>query len=402
MEDIIHFLDYFHWKLSAELSSDFPVYLLKEGHDTHAIILIDGNAAGDLTKERYRELVDEVRQAVPSKGEDDITVLSLFVTSESAKYAILADGTVYWIVTPNGRIIVRTGQPEDYCNMREELHKSLTNETEAIQKSAKTDSEGKTIVRYQTLRPYKDNGFMSDCADSFITCYFTIILIAVNVLAYVIPYSMYGSEGIADSWLKFASSWNTTIGKGQVWRAFTCLFIHAGTTHLVANMLALLFIGYFLERRISRKMYLAVYFGGGIIGSFASLLYHFVITRELTRDLTAYRDNILYDFYARIFSQDILCAGASGAVMALAGACAFRLTIGKAMDGYWKGEPHIFLDFFVILACIITLADTFFEEGQPGIDMSAHIGGALGGFLIMGLFLILMYLKERRNTYNLI
>lgn len=400
IEDIIHFLDYFHWKLSSELSSDFPVYLLKEGRDTHAVLLIDGSTAGGLTKERYQELVAGVQQAVPSSGEDDVTVLTLFVTSEFAKYALLADGTKYWIITPNGRIIVRTGQPEDYCNMREELHKSLTNETEAIQKSAMTDSEGKTIVRYQTLRPYISNGFFSDCADSFITCYFTIILVAVNILIYVIPYSMYGDAGITESWARFASSWKTTIGQGQIWRLFTCMFIHGGTTHLVSNMFALLIIGYFLERRISRTMFLSVYFGGGLIGSITSLLYHLAIYD--TSAPSIYRDSSLYDYLTRINSKTILCAGASGAIMALAGACAFRLTVGRTMDGYWKADPHYIFDFLVILACILILGDAFFEESQPGIDVSAHIGGALGGFVIMGLFLFLMYLKERRNTYNLI
>lgn len=377
LEQVIQFLEYCHWRRNDDLSAEFPVYILTEGKYKHGILLIDGDKAHDLTKERYHELMDAVADAIPVSGPDDIPVMAFFVTSEFAKYALLADGTRFWIITQNGRIIVRTGQPEDYCGMREELHKTIAEETESTPRSVKKDPEGKDIIRYQKFHSYLDKGFFSGCADSFITCYFTIIFFAINVLCYVIPYSMNGNAGIEELWLNFGSNWDKIFSDGQFWRPFTSMFIHINTTHLVSNMFALLIIGYFLERRISRTMFIAVYLGGGLIGNIVSLIY--------------------------FNSKPVLTGGASGAVMALAGACAFRLTIGNVMDGYWTADPHIYMDYLVILSCIINLGTAFFVDAdrQEGVDVSAHIGGAIGGFLVMGLFLCLMYFKEQRQTYNL-
>jgi len=37
------------------------------------------------------------------------------------------------------------------------------------------------------------------------------------------------------------------VGENEVWRFFTCMFLHAGVIHLLANMFSLLFIGVRLE-----------------------------------------------------------------------------------------------------------------------------------------------------------
>lgn len=380
-EQVVQFLDYYHWKKNDELSSDFPVYVLKEGRDEHAIILIDGDRCKDFSKERYFDTFMSVQQQFPSAW-DDVRVLTFFVTSEFAKYALLADGTHYWIITPAGKVIVRTEQPEDYCGMRAELVKTLATEEDTILSPAKKDPEGKEIVRYQTLKPAKSESFMSGCADSFITCYFTIILIAVNILCYVIPLSMDGPEGIRRIWEDFASGWPWTIEQGEYYRIFTSMFIHLDNLHIICNLAALAIIGFYLERHVSRTMYLSVYLLGGMIGDVISLLYH---------------------RFANGVPTNILCAGASGAIFALAGAVAFRLTIAKTMDAYWNADPLPFWDALVFFAVAGNLISAFFtKNSDASVDFSSHIGGAIGGFLIMGVFLIYYYLKERKETYNLI
>ncbi len=380
-EQVVQFLDYYHWKKNEELSSDFPVYVLKEGRDEHAIILIDTDRYKDFSKEKYFDTFMSVQQQFPSAW-DDVRVLTLFVTSEFAKYALLADGTHYWIITPNGKVIVRTEQPEDYCGMRAEMVKTLSTEEDTILNPGKKDPEGKEIVRYRTLKPAKSESFMADCADSFITCYFTIIFLAVNILCYVIPLSMGGKDGINKLWEIYASGWEWTIEESEYWRLFTSMFIHQDELHLLCNLAALAVIGFYLERRVSRTMYLCVYIFGGLIGSVTSLLY--------------YR-------FASGGAQNVLSAGASGAIFALAGAVAFRLTIAKTMDAYWNADPLPFWDVLVFFAVVGNLISVFFGRNDDAkIDFSAHIGGAIGGFLVMGCFLIFYYLKERKETYNLI
>lgn len=45
-----------------------------------------------------------------------------------------------------------------------------------------------------------------------------------------------------------ASEVSEVVKKHQIWRLFTCIWLHAGVFHLLANMLSLLFIGIRLEQ----------------------------------------------------------------------------------------------------------------------------------------------------------
>lgn len=44
------------------------------------------------------------------------------------------------------------------------------------------------------------------------------------------------------------------VDKHQVWRLFTCIWLHAGVFHVLANMLSLIFIGIRLEQEFGFGM----------------------------------------------------------------------------------------------------------------------------------------------------
>lgn len=46
------------------------------------------------------------------------------------------------------------------------------------------------------------------------------------------------------------------VHKHQVWRLFTCIWLHAGVFHVLANMLSLIFIGIRLEQEFGFGMHL--------------------------------------------------------------------------------------------------------------------------------------------------
>ena len=153
-------------------------------------------------------------------------------------------------------------------------------------------------------------------------------------------------------------------------------------------MEALLVIGYFLERRISRRAYVAVYFAGGLVGSIASLLYHGVFVPE---------KEVWNGWFTYMVSQrGILSAGASGAIMALAGATFFRMFIGRSFDGYWSAERKPYLDMLVFISVIINIGTAFFVEEQGNVDVSCHVGGILGGFAVMSAVMVILYQREQR------
>jgi membrane associated rhomboid family serine protease len=53
-----------------------------------------------------------------------------------------------------------------------------------------------------------------------------------------------------------ALEWTRVVEKHQGWRLVTCIWLHAGVVHLVANMLSLVFIGIRLEQQFGFGMFL--------------------------------------------------------------------------------------------------------------------------------------------------
>jgi membrane associated rhomboid family serine protease len=49
------------------------------------------------------------------------------------------------------------------------------------------------------------------------------------------------------------------VGENEVWRFFTCMFLHAGVIHLLANMFSLLFIGVRLENEFGFCKHISIY-----------------------------------------------------------------------------------------------------------------------------------------------
>lgn len=69
-----------------------------------------------------------------------------------------------------------------------------------------------------------------------------------------------------------ALEWNKIVNDHQGWRLFTCIWLHAGVVHLLANMLSLIFIGIRLEQQFGFGMTL-----------FSFMLYYFQSLENLVR-----------------------------------------------------------------------------------------------------------------------
>ncbi|MQM17149.1 hypothetical protein Taro_050116 [Colocasia esculenta] len=68
-----------------------------------------------------------------------------------------------------------------------------------------------------------------------------------------------------------ALEWNKVVHGHQGWRLVTCIWLHAGVIHLLANMLSLIFIGIRLEQQFGFVrigiIYLLSGFGGSVLSS---------------------------------------------------------------------------------------------------------------------------------------
>lgn len=145
---------------------------------------------------------------------------------------------------------------------------------------------------------------------------------------------------------------------GEIYRIFTCMFLHGSVIHLMCNMYALYALGSQVERYYGTLKFLVIYFISGILGSLFSCVF-----------MSSYSYSI----------------GASGAIFGLLGSIAyFTYNYRATLQSLLRGQ--------VMSAIIINLLMGFMI---PGIDVTAHIGGLIGGVLVsMGIGLGDKYRKS--------
>ena len=138
---------------------------------------------------------------------------------------------------------------------------------------------------------------------------------------------------------------------GEWWRLLTAGFLHVTASHLVFDMIALYFIGRLLELEIGHWRFLILFLATVISGNLMSLAFG---------------------------TMNAISAGASGGVFGLLGAIV-RLGMMDKRRAYWRSQAKL-MTAFVLLSVISALF-------TPGIDLAAHIGGLVGGFLIVPVFI---------------
>lgn len=172
----------------------------------------------------------------------------------------------------------------------------------------------------------------------------TYVLIVINLMVFL--YGMlYGNEELIEL---FGNNYEL-VQSGQIYRLFTCMFVHSDTMHILLNMYALYTIGPVVERYYGKGKYLFIYIISGLLGSVFSGVF---------------------------MSADSISIGASGAIFGLLGSiCYFTYYYRATLQGILRGS--------IIPVIVINLIIGFLS---PSIDLSAHIGGLIGGILVsMGL-----------------
>jgi rhomboid protease GluP len=133
---------------------------------------------------------------------------------------------------------------------------------------------------------------------------------------------------------------------GEIYRLFSAMFLHNDIMHIVMNMLSLYMVGGMVERLFTTWGYLGIYFMSAFLGSFASIYMHPIGW----------------------------AVGASGAIFGIFGALAGFAFIHRTRMHYQFMQ--FMRSFGVVLAINFFIGIIF-----PSIDMSAHIGGLLAGFI---------------------
>ena len=182
----------------------------------------------------------------------------------------------------------------------------------------------------------------------------TLALIAINVVVYAVEVFLSG--------LSFDISSRVLIGMGamyppliqsvtDLYRFVTPMFLHLDLMHLAFNMVALYSVGALLEQVLGKANFVLLYFVGGITGNAISYL-------------AGMADGGM-----------TVSAGASTSV--------FGLFVATALLGVLHREGREFFAEYSKGMWGVIAANVAYSFLVPGISISGHLGGALGGAIAM-------------------
>ena len=190
---------------------------------------------------------------------------------------------------------------------------------------------------------------MADPDDKLPHAWVTYVVIALNVVAFVIVLAM-GADPLSPSAAVMVDAGANVPAltlDGEPWRLATAMFLHFGLLHLALNLVCL-WQGRITELVYGRTAFAAIYLLAGLAGGVASA--------------------------ARTEFQ--VSAGASGAVFGVYGAFAAFLALRRSVmpEPVWRATAKG-IGMFVVINLVFGLT-------VPGIDLTAHIGGLVIGFVL--------------------
>ncbi|HUN88349.1 MAG TPA: rhomboid family intramembrane serine protease [Terriglobales bacterium] len=187
----------------------------------------------------------------------------------------------------------------------------------------------------------------------------TSTIVAINVVVYAICVAfgyLTGQGNLFDFSPRLLATLGANFGpytlNGQWWRIFTCMWMHGGLIHIGSNMYCFWQFGRIAERVFGRNRYLAIYLITGLAASITSVAWH----------------------------PMIVSIGASGAIFGVAGAL-FVPFYRKRL----RLPPPVMHSMMRSIGLFIVI-NLIIGASLPFIDVSAHLGGLVSGFLLGSIF----------------
>lgn len=319
------------------------LYLEEVEDDAYVSVLIDCDKYGMLTNEEYENILREVRKTIFESEFEDVKILGVLCTKSPGVVRQLVDGFgEHWIVdTLEKRLIIYENQVLEFLNARKILECAL---------------EGKDYISEKKNTSFEVKEFFSNSLCN-------VILILINIIVFI-AVEWKGSSLDAEHMLSFgAMNEKMVIEQGQYYRLFTHMFLHFGMEHLANNMLVLFYMGSCLEHQLGKLKYLFLYLGAGVFAGGVSMMYNIVMHRE-----------------------DVVSAGASGAIFGVVGAMFWIVLINK-------GQIE---DFSLRQMMIFVFLSLYSGIASQGVDNMAHIGGFIGGIVLA----IILYRRAKKEEYS--
>ena len=202
----------------------------------------------------------------------------------------------------------------------------------------------------------------------------TIGLIAINLVVLLLMYHAGYRAGYNRVPFEFGGLHrNTVIYDGEWYRLFTSMFIHFGFQHFFANAFGTLIFGMRIEQYLGRVFYLMVYLVTGLAGAVFSL-------------------------YITLANSHAVSAGASGSVYGLIGALLAFTFITKRKVGSLN---WVIIFMYVGIGLISSqFTGIFNDDTVSNIDNMAHLGGAIAGAIMGGIYGLVAINNQSKSSQN--
>ena len=187
-------------------------------------------------------------------------------------------------------------------------------------------------------------------------------ILVVNVTVFLMMMASGGGD-LTAKLVRFGASFGPGIAQGEIWRLFTCMFLHVTPLHILFNSYVLFIMGRDAEAFFGSLRFAVIYIASGLAGSIASVS----------------------------MNPKVVSAGASGAIFGLGGALiAYTLLNRDAL-------PARFAKSWLKNLLVFVGLNLFIGMSVPQIDNWAHMGGLVGGFLF-GMAVAPVFQTERKYS----
>lgn len=181
--------------------------------------------------------------------------------------------------------------------------------------------------------------------------------------------AMYGSPLI-----EYGSMYHFSSENFYPFQIVTHMFLHADMTHLLMNMLPIVFFGPMLEQTLGEKRFITLYMVSGIgAGLFFSLVQHLELSYHL-QSASPQQIQWVYDNLPGM-------VGASGAVFGILMMAALLFPNTRIM--LLLPPIPMKLKYFVMIYGAIELFSGFRNNPKDNVAHFAHIGGMLFAFILL-------------------
>ena len=183
----------------------------------------------------------------------------------------------------------------------------------------------------------------------------TLAIIVINVAVYAIEFVLSGfsqnssTQVLVDMGAMFPPAVQSA---ADLYRFVAPMFLHMDVMHLLFNVAAIYSVGALLEQVLGKGSFVLLYLVAGITGNVASYL-------------------------AALVANDVMVVSAG------ASTSAFGLFVAAALLGVFCREDRAFLRAYGKGMWAVIGVNVVYSLVVPGISISGHLGGAIGGAIAM-------------------